>query len=255
MQALPLNFAGFARLARWRGPLHTVPRQLLQSGLGRAGARLVRTSRHKTLMDFVASRDIDLVLDIGANEGQFGMALRHAGYQGRIISFEPLSQAYQKLQKAAEEFPPWETKPMGIGERDADAAIHVSSNTVFSSLKRLSREAEPIAETRTVREETVKLRRLDGVLQDIDLGRCLLKSDTQGYERNVLLGGEQVLARCCGVVIELPIRHLYDDVWTIEEALGFMRARGFIVSNFIPVEFLGVDLFEVDCVLCRAESL
>ena len=82
MQAFPLGFAGVPRFARWRGPLHTiprqliqtVPRQLIQSALGAAGMRLVRTTRHKTLIDFIRSRGIDLVLHGGEVLGIVGVA-------------------------------------------------------------------------------------------------------------------------------------------------------------------------------------
>ena len=42
---------------------------------------------------------IDLVLDVGANVGQFGQGMRRLDYKGRIVSFEPLTSAFGVLQK------------------------------------------------------------------------------------------------------------------------------------------------------------
>jgi hypothetical protein len=37
---------------------------------------------------FLRSRNIDLVIDVGANVGQYAESLRKAGYAGWIVSFE-----------------------------------------------------------------------------------------------------------------------------------------------------------------------
>ena len=34
--------------------------------------------------------DVNCVIDVGANVGQFGIALRRAGYRGCIVLFEPV---------------------------------------------------------------------------------------------------------------------------------------------------------------------
>src|SRR5580704_2367040 len=51
--------------------------------------------------------EIDLVLDIGANCGQFAQQCRANGYRGEIISFEPASSAHASLVLAAAADPLW----------------------------------------------------------------------------------------------------------------------------------------------------
>ncbi len=49
----------------------------------------------------IKSENLDLVLDVGANRGDYVLALRDSGYQGRVVSFEPLSKAFKVLQQRA----------------------------------------------------------------------------------------------------------------------------------------------------------
>ncbi len=48
------------------------------------------TNQNTHIAELIKRNDINLVLDVGANIGQFGQDLRNAGYEGEIISFEPI---------------------------------------------------------------------------------------------------------------------------------------------------------------------
>src|SRR5439155_10810610 len=82
----------------------------------------------------VASLDITLVFDVGANVGQFGKLLRNSGYGGRIVSFEPVNSAYAQLSSAAAHDPNWTTIPAALGTSKGEATINVNRNSDMSSL-------------------------------------------------------------------------------------------------------------------------
>lgn len=191
------------------------------------------------------------MFDVGANQGQFGLALREGGFHGSIKSFEPLAGAYRALLSVSAKHPSWEAFHLGLGAENGIADLNVSTYSVFSSLKHLNPEALTFSrESEVLRTESVRIATLDDVSAR-DSGRLFLKVDTQGSEQDVLKGAEKSLGKFLGVQLELPIRHLYDDVWKIEEAVAYMRDRGFVISNVIPTNFGNEDpvsLVEVDCI-------
>jgi FkbM family methyltransferase len=211
-------------------------------------------SRTPGAVDFLHSRDVDLVLDVGANSGQYGQSLRDHGYRGRIHSFEPIKAVYEDLTLAAAQDALWSTSQCAMGAADGSAEINVSDFTVFSSIRKSTALSAAFDSTSSVvRKETVKVVTLDSV--DLGAARAVfLKIDTQGYEREVLAGAAQTLARCVGLQLELPVEHLYEDVWSFNEALRYVDALGFAPAQFRMVNPLHDDPaagIEFDCIFRR----
>ena len=76
------------------------------------------TSQLARLMAALRHFNIDLVIDIGANEGQFANELRAGGYSGRIVSFEPLSSAHSRLLQVSSGDTAWHVHPRcALGDR------------------------------------------------------------------------------------------------------------------------------------------
>lgn len=217
--------------------------------------RAVDAYSHKRPIDFIRSRQIDVVVDVGANTGQYAGKLRESGYRGWIISLEPVLATFQLLKAHAAGDSRWTTLQTALGRDSGTATINVSEASVFSSIRKQAPAATNFnREARVVAQEIIDIQRLDDLFPKLPRGRRFLKIDTQGFEKDVLEGGRECLARFAGVQMELPIRHLYQDVWHFDEAVSFMRALGFGISNIIPISYDHDDpasLLEVDCIFRR----
>lgn len=184
------------------------------------------TRRQKML----AARGVDLVLDVGGADGGFGTILRQWGYAGRIVSFEPLANSFAELSANIAKDPSWTARNHALGDEPGEAQINVASNSTSSSLLPMQdshRAAEPNVDI--VRQETIRVERLDDVVADIirPEDTVYLKIDTQGFERHVLAGGQQTLARSVGLQLELSFVSLYEGGMLANEAISMAYDAGF----------------------------
>lgn len=181
---------------------------------------------------------VDIVLDVGANEGQFAQQLVDGGYRGRIVSFEPLRDAHAKLQRTAAGHPSWTVhERCAIGDRDGEVQIHVAGNSASSSIRpMLEQHVKSAPESRYVGVDNAPLRRLDDVATGyLEGSRSLhLKIDTQGFEGAVLRGAPLVLQRARVVQLELSLVPLYEGQELWEHFLAFMQAQGFVPWTLLP---------------------
>ena len=203
---------------------------------------------------------ITLVLDVGANVGQYAGYLREAGYAGRIVSFEPLADAHAELTRRAAGDAAWTVAPrMALGAAEGEVEINVSNDRDMSSLLELRPEILEVSPTsRTVKRETVRLTTLDAVSADYARGAdgVLLKIDTQGYERQVLDGAARTLPRLAGIQLELSLVPLYAGETTWLAMIERLSAHGFEPRLLIPGYFDRhlVRLLQVDGVFFRGQQ-
>lgn len=178
---------------------------------------------------------IDLVIDVGGHAGEFASSLRHEGYRGSILSFEPQVELFSRLREAAKDDSLWECRNQAVGASRASITLQLSGNDGFSSSLRemspLHQEAEP--ESRFVASEEVEVITLDEAIGDLvrDHESTMLKVDTQGYEAEVVAGAESVLGSCGLVELELVLAELYEGQAQYGELVELMGSKGFVLND------------------------
>lgn len=180
---------------------------------------------------------INLVLDVGANSGQFAQQLIESGYGGEIVSFDPLSSAFGKLSEAAQKHSNWHAVHCALGHEEGSAEINVAGNSWSSSLlAMLPAHVKSAPHSAYVTKETIQIRTLDALYpsySSID-SRAFLKIDTQGYTMKVLEGGNHTLEAIQGLQVEMSLVPLYDGEPLIGEMVSFLQNKGFTLVFVVP---------------------
>jgi FkbM family methyltransferase len=173
----------------------------------------------------------NIVFDIGANVGQFAQELRSVGFQGKIVSFEPLTSAHEDLSKGSVTDPLWHIHPRAaLGDQDGEVDINVAGNSVSSSvLPMLDSHASAAVGSAYVAVERTPLIRLDSVASQYAEpdSRCFIKIDAQGFEWQVLDGAADTLRRSHGVLCELSLVPLYEGQRLWRDVIDRLETEGF----------------------------
>jgi FkbM family methyltransferase len=161
------------------------------------------------------------LLDVGAHDGAFTAPLA-ALPLSRVLAFEPLPTAFDRLRAALGSAPNVSLRQEALGDHRGEAVLTlpvvdgVASEQWASTAKRYAQHG--VAEQRI----TVPLRRLDEFgLADL----TAVKLDAEGAEYEVLRGGRETLLRNRPILsIEIEERHREGATWAVPaylDALGY----------------------------------
>jgi FkbM family methyltransferase len=183
--------------------------------------------------------NIDLVVDVGANKGQFASDLRAHGYSGAMISIEPLADAHQMLFSAASKDPHWRVLDRcAVGAHEGEIEINVAGNSASSSvLPMLEACSNACPISSYIGKEIVPITTLDTIAAHYfgNAKKPFLKIDTQGYEWQVLDGATHTLPMICGIQMEVSLVPLYEGQRLWLECIHRLENEGFVLWSIEPV--------------------
>ena len=177
---------------------------------------------------------VNCIFDIGANKGQFVYGLIRADYKGKVISFEPLSSAYDELiEKQKKTQIEWIVhEKCAIGDIEGEVEIFISNNSASSSiLNMLDSHINAAPESIYIGSETVKIYTLDNLFHQYvcENSITLIKIDAQGFESNIIKGAHNALVNAKGVLVEMSFVYLYENQKLWEDIISILKSYGFIL--------------------------
>lgn len=185
----------------------------------------------KKRQDLLRLYDIDLIIDVGADVGNYGSQMRSLKYKNKILSFEPILSSYKHLLKKKSKDSLWFAENIALGDVNEERIFHIANNDGRSSSLRemLSAHVEAAPHAAIVRQEKVQVRRLDDLSYPVlhDAKRVFMKIDTQGYEMEVLKGSENYLQKITGVQVEMSFMPLYKDQALFFELFQYLNGHGY----------------------------
>jgi FkbM family methyltransferase len=181
--------------------------------------------------------NVNTIIDIGANKGQFTLAARYVYSKSRIISFEPLiepAETFWSLFKSDKNIYFYNS---AIGPEKKTVPIHVSQRGDSSSKLQIGiKQSMIFPGTEESHTEDVSVAPLNHYVRFEDLvSPILLKIDVQGYELEVLKGCGDFLAKFDYIYIECSFVKLYKEQVLVDEVIQYLINYSFKLNGIYNI--------------------
>lgn len=209
------------------------------------------------MQSIIKEYQVDLILDVGANRGQFAREIRKI-YKGQIVSFEPVAGTFTQLKNAASQDKNWIVFNYALGNESKEQFINVGERDEFSSLLETNEYCGKHFGEKSSKsvKESVHLRRLDDIVNelpfDIYSKQILLKMDTQGYDLEVFRGASSIMKNLVALQSEVSQKPIYQGMPRWTESINEYEQSGFRLAGLFPVFRDGFQYIESDCLMVKA---
>jgi FkbM family methyltransferase len=171
-----------------------------------------------------------VIMDIGANMGNYSMMLRKNNISLPIYAFEPHPVAFRKLQAMAEQYN-FTAVPQGAGEKSTHAAIYDYQGDGGSEHASMYKDVIEHLHKGHAQEISIVLTTIDEFVAHHNISKvALLKIDTEGHELSVLKGAKETIAKGLADIIQVEFnemniisRTFFKDIVDILPGYDFYR--------------------------------
>jgi len=182
------------------------------------------------------SRPSLVIFDVGANYGQTIESFQSNFLRPKIHSFEPSRETFCELQRRYGGSPDVYLNNFALGAKPGVLEFIENTRPWLSSF--LEPGADCWGEIK--QRSQIEVRTIDGYCAQRGITIInILKSDTQGFDLEVIKGAERLLEqrRIQLIYMEITFSNMYKGLPRFDEIYGFLADRGFALVSFYDFEY------------------
>ena len=153
------------------------------------------------IINYIKFLDIDTVIDVGAHKGEFLSYVLKMKNIKKIFSFEPQIEINQVLIKKFKNIKKIKIFNLALDKIISKKYIYINKLSSTSSLQTFNKKSFYLKfknfllceKHNYIKKYKIKTNTVDNIFNNINISKCLLKIDTEGYEINVLKGSQKTL--------------------------------------------------------------
>lgn len=210
-------------------------------GMGILNYTSFSVSGEKFLINFLKkNHSLDLVLDVGANDGNY--TAFYMNYSKQVYCFEPHPNTSRKLTDRFKDNDKIKVIPKGLSDTKINTVIYDYAQDNGSSHASLYAEVITDIHNSQKVEVPIELDTLNSVAQELNIKHInLLKIDTEGNEYKCLLGASNLLKsnRVDVIHFEFNEMNVYSGVFLKDfvELLSNYNLYRLLPSGFLPISY------------------
>ena len=194
-------------------------------------------------------KDINTLIDVGSNKGQFSAILRNFYPQVSIHSFEPQIDELN-IQKKLLGSSNINYYAFALGDENKNMLFNITKRKDSSSL------LDPLLKNNKIYSENKKInvsvKKLDTVLNINKLTKpILLKLDVQGFELKALIGAQSVLDNIDYIISEISFLDVYKNQVNADDLIKYLKSKNFDIQKRTNLTKLNGNNFQEDVLFVK----
>jgi FkbM family methyltransferase len=195
----------------------------------------------KRIINYIKSLGLKTVIDVGAHNGGFASYILKIKNIKKIYSFEPQIEINKTLVKKFKNVKKIKIFNFALDKIISKKNIYINKLTSTSTLQTFNEKSIYLKfknfllrnKLNYIKKYKVRTNTIDNIFQNINLSKCLLKIDVEGYEINVLKGSCKCLDKKIHyILIENSFGNQYKKSSNLD-ILNYLKNKNFkILKKF-----------------------